>query len=150
MQSWFRSHQQRAGDHPSRTFFLCFIILNTLLFLPLYLLNRDETTLLPFALLSNQDWPSVFHQLVIGRENFDPFRLNIELLLLIVLLVNFAWLRRPGLRPLFVGAYFFLLSYYIYEAITLSIYQSEPVFYNHYFLALDGLRYLFDHLNIAV
>jgi len=131
------------------------VLLNGLLFLPLYLLNWEESLLFPFGIPTfgipnSHEWHSFLYALVIGRENFDPFRINIELLLFIILLVNFGWMRRPALRHLFVGLYFFLLSYYVYEAITLTIYQSEPVFYNHFFLALDGLSYLFDHINIAI
>lgn len=148
MQSRFRLYWGMAS-RPTRTFFISLLLLNGLLFLPLYLLNWEESILFPFTIPSNREWQSVLYTLAIGRENLDPFRINIELLLFVILLVNFGWMRRPALRHLFIGLYFFLLSYYIYEAITLSIYQSEPVFYNHFFLALDGLSYLFDHLDIA-
>ena len=137
-------------NNPNRSFLLCFLLLNGLLFLPLYLLNWTEATLLPIPPTDTENWQLLFHTLMIDRDNFDPFRVNLELVLLIILWVNLRWLRRPLLRPLFIGAYFFLLSYYIYEAITLSIYQVDPVFYNHYFLAVDGLSYLFTHLNVSV
>ncbi|MEZ4679060.1 MAG: hypothetical protein R2932_33075 [Caldilineaceae bacterium] len=136
-------------NHAGVTFLVGFLLLNCLLFLPLYLLNWEETTFLPLTMQRSSDWHAFARNLFVMRENFDPFRFNIELVLLIVLLVNIRWLRRPGLRLFFVLFYFLGLSYYIYEAITLSIYQSEPVFYNHYYMALDGLGYLFAHLNFA-
>lgn len=136
--------------NPNRSCLLCFLLLNGLLFLPLYLLNWTETTLLPIPPTDTESWQLLLHGLLIDRDNFDPFRVNLELVLLIILWVNLRWLRRPMLRPLFIGAYFFVLGYYIYEAITLSIYQADPVFYNHYFLAIDGLGYLFTHLNVSM
>lgn len=148
MAKWLHS-TKRVLIQPGRLFFIYLLILNGLLFLPLYLLNWEDATLLPFVTIGSDGWRGLWQQLLVGRENFDPFRLNLELSLLIILLINIGWLRRAALRPLFVLLYFLLLSYYTYEAITLSIYQSEPVFYNHYFLALDGLSYLFEHLNIA-
>lgn len=139
--------------HPTWTVLLSFFLLNALLFLPLWLLNWDETLFWPIRSIWSESgvigWRELWSQLFDGRDNFDPFRLNIELWLVLALLANIGWLRRPFLRPLFVLLYFVLLCYYIYEAITLSIYQSEPVFYNHYYMALDGLGYLFDHLTIA-
>lgn len=145
-----RQKSIRRGPATSRaTFVICFLLLNGLLFVPLSALNWEGMTRSPFAMRNAGDGAALWHQLVVSRETFDPFRLNIELFLLIVLLINIRWLRRAGLRHLFIGLYFFTLCYYIYEAVTLSIYQAEPVFYNHYYMALDGLGYLFAHLNLA-
>ncbi len=137
-------------QHPGWLFVVAFLVLNGLLFLPLYLLNLDSTSLWPLIGWRGIDWFSLLKQLVIGRENFDPFRFNIELFLWMALWVNIRWLRRPGLRHLFVLLYFIILLYYIFEAITVSLYQSEPIFYSHYYLAVNGLRYVFDHLNVAI
>lgn len=139
--------------HPNWVVLISFLLLNGLLFLPLWLLNWDDTVLWPLGNLWGADghivWQQLWRQLLDARDNFDPFRFNVELCLLLGLVANLHWLRRPWLRPLFIGFYFVILCYYIYEAVTLSLYQSEPVFYNHYYMALDGLGYLFAHLNIA-
>ncbi len=137
-------------QRPGQLFVLIFLALNGLLFLPLYLLNLDSTSLWPMSLSSGADWVALLKQLVIGRENFDPFRFNIELFLWMALWVNIRWLRRPGLRHLFVLLYFIILIYYICEAITVSLYQSEPIFYSDYYLAVNGLSYVVEHLNVAI
>jgi len=151
------NHQQQRvsamrwlQQHPGQLFVLTFLALNGLLFLPLYLLNLESSSLWPLIELNGVHWVAVLKQLVIGRENFDPFRFNIELFLWMALWVNIRWLRRPGFRHLFALLYFIILLYYIYEAVTVSLYQSEPIFYSHYYLALDGLGYLFAHLNLAI
>lgn len=137
-------------QHPGWLFVLAFLVLNGLLFLPLYLLNLDSTSLWPVTELRGLDWIALLKQLVIGRENFDPFRFNIELFLWMALWINVRWLRRPGLRHLFALLYFIILLYYILEAVTVSLYQSEPIFYSYYYLALNGLGYVFAHLNVAI
>jgi len=80
----------------------------------------------------------------------DPFRWNIELVILAALWVNVRHLRRPALRHLFITLYFLTLFYYAYEAITVSIYQVDPIFYHHYYLVADGLQFLLEHLSLSL
>ncbi len=137
----------RLAQYPQAIFWSCFLLLNLLLFLPLYLLHWQEASFWPWSNRAAADGQTLWRQLMISRENFDPFRIHIELFLLTVLWVNVGWLRRPRLRHLFSTLYLLTLCYYIYEAITLALYQSTPVFYHHYYMALDGLGFLATHLN---
>lgn len=139
-----------AKRHANRVFLLCFLLLNLLLFLPLYLLNRNDATLFPVAELWGRDWNADLQAMLVWRKNSDPFRWNIELVILVGLWVNISHLRRRSLRPLFILFYFLTLLYYAYEAITLSIYQVDPIFYHHYYLVLDGLQFLLSHLHLSL
>lgn len=139
-----------TNRHPNRIFLFCFLLLNLLLFLPLYLLNRDDTTFLPLADLVGRDWGADLQHLLLWRKNIDPFRWNVELVILVGLWANISRLRRPGIRTLFIGLYFLTLFYYSYEAITLTIYQVDPIFYHHYYLVVDGLRFLLEHLHLSL
>jgi hypothetical protein len=138
-------------NHPNLIFWFCFLILNGLLFLPLYLLNRETTTFLPFP---SADPAGTIKQLMLWRNNLDPFRLNAEVLLLVVLWVHGGWLRkfagRYWFRWFFGVFYFVALGYYLYESIMLSLYQVDPVFYSHYQLAIDGLQMVARHLQVPL
>ena len=128
---------------PDLLFWGCYLALNLLLFLPLYLLNRDSTSFLPLQTSSISGLNETIKQLLLWRNNFDIFRLNAEILLLVALWVHLPWLRRLPQRRifrwLFALVYFATLGYAVYESVMLSLYQVDPVFYSHFQLALDGL-----------
>jgi len=138
-----RAHIQRW---PTLSFLIPFFILNCLLFLPLFLLNIEETRFLPGT--AGDLWQTL-PQLFISRENYDIFRLNLEFLILVTAWVTIHQLRRRAFRSLLIAIYFVALAYAIYEGITLSIWQAEPVFYTHYFMALDGIEFLMGHLHLS-
>lgn len=134
---------------PNVIYLSTFFLLNLLLFLPSYLLNWDEgLTFTPQAFWSQ---PAVvtLRQLWLWRDTVDPFRLNLELTLGAALWISIQPLRRRWLRPLFMASYFLTLFYYLYDAITRSIYQSEPNVYHHYTMAADGLQFLLAHLHLS-
>lgn len=143
-QHWLTKH------HANHVFLLCFLLLNLLLFLPLYLLNRADTTLFPVAELLGSDWQTDLQTLLLWRKNSDPFRWNVELFILVGLWINVSSLRRRSLRPFFIFLYFLTLFYYAYEAITRTIYQVDPILYHHYYLVLDGLQFLLSHLHLSL
>ena len=136
------------SHHPDLIFWVCFFALNCLLFVPLYLLNRDSNTLLPLS----SPQPNIIQRLLLSRDNLDPFRLNAEITLLITLWVHVRWMRRPRnrrfFRWLFLAVYFAGLFYYLYESIMLSLYQVDPVFYSQYRLIVDGIRFVVPHLQV--
>ncbi|MEZ4863548.1 MAG: sulfatase-like hydrolase/transferase [Caldilineaceae bacterium] len=136
--------------YPDQIFGACFLLLNCLLFLPAYLLNLDDTTLLPVAEWLGRDIGLDWQRLLIWRTNLDPWRWNIELILLVALWVNVAYVRRRWLRNLLAAIYLFTVAYYSYEALMVAIYQNEPNFYSHYYLALDGLHFLLEHLQLSL
>ena len=141
---------RRSWRNPDLLFWLCFIGLNAILFLPSYLLNLAETERIAFSWAMLRDPLHTLFQIFLWRDYPDPFRVNLELPILLALWVNVAWIRRRLYRVLVMGLYFVMLAYYLYESIMLAIYRVDPVFYNHYFLIKDGLGFLLDNLNLPV
>lgn len=140
----------RRWIHPDFQFWGAFFVLNALLFLPFYLLDIDESRLLPFIDLLTEPPRLALTNLFIVRENFDPFRINVELVVLAALWVNVAWIRRPAFRLSALLLYFVMLAYYLYESIMRYLYSDEPIFYSHYFLVRDGLSFLLEHMHISL
>lgn len=140
----------RPHLHPDLIFWGCFLALNALLFLPLYLLNLNEAAS-QHLLTTLRDAPLTgLFNLFIWRDNTDPFRINSELVVMLALWINVGWLRRGAVRWIMTLVYFVALFYYIYESVMIYLYRDEPVFYNHYFLIRDGLKFLAEHLNIPI
>ena len=134
---------------PDIRFWACFIVLNALLFVPLYLLQRDESTFFPLEPNALHSPTAFFTELFLWRNNPDPFRINVEFPILLALWINVGWLRRGFVRWTMMLIYFVMLAYYVYEGIMVYLYHVEPVFYNHYFLIRDGLEFLAEHLHIS-
>ena len=142
------TQNRMAAMAPDLVFWGVFFLLNGLFFLPLYLLNSQETAVVP-TFFARSNAQSIVQQLFAWRPNLDPFRINLELLLLTTLWLHVRWIRRPVIHLLCAIFYFLALSYYIYEGIVLSLWQAEPVFYTHFFLAQDGLGFLLENLQFA-
>ena len=127
------------------------MLLNGLLFLPLYLFNRDTSSFLPVFDAASRSVGSLARQLLLWRNNLDIFRLNLEVTLLAALWVHLRWLwqgRRSRLyRALFIAGYFLALGYAIYESVFLSLYQIDPVFYAQARMAVDGVGFVVDPLQ---
>ena len=135
--------------HPAGVYWICFAVLNLLLFLPLAVLDQDELALLPPLTIFGQGAWLGLNQLLIYRQSVDPLRLSIELAIVGALWINLRWLRLWVVRWAIAVFYLLLLAYYIYEAIMVSIYRADPVFYSHYFLARDGLPFLAEHVGAS-
>ncbi|MDI9550059.1 MAG: sulfatase-like hydrolase/transferase [Chloroflexota bacterium] len=131
-------------------FWLSFLLLNALLFLPLYLLDLESSTFLPKISLQPGHPVQAMAELFVRRENADIFRLSAELLLLVSLYANVRRLRGPALRSAIVVAYIVILVYQVYEGVTVSLYKADPAFYNQFFLARDGVGFLVRHLSISI
>ena len=131
-------------------FWLVFLLLNLLLFLPAYVLNRAESSLLPPL---TGDWQEAAKQLLAWRHNLDPFRLQAEFTLLLGLWVFLPRARTSGrgaaLRAIIVFVYLLALLYAIYENLSLSFYQKDPVLYAQAQLILDGLPFVLRHLSLS-
>ncbi len=128
-------------------FWLAFGALNALLFLPLYLLNRDAGPV-PAGTERTLAGVDLLRRLFVWREGYDVFRLSLEFTLLAALAVFVSRVRGRLYRTLFLLLYLFALAYYIYEAATLTIYNVEPVFYNQVHLYGKGLPFLLRHLHL--
>ncbi|MCX6050373.1 MAG: sulfatase-like hydrolase/transferase [Chloroflexi bacterium] len=138
------------GGRPTLRFWLYFGALNGLFFLPLYLLNTETTTFFPPSTIFAEGVWLGLNQVFLWRENLDPFRLSIELTLLVALWVNVPRLRLLAFRLFIILVYLLALGYYLYEAIIISIYHTDPVFFSQYYLALDGLPFLAQHVQTSL
>lgn len=133
-----------VARHPNLFFWASFWLLNLLLFLPAYLLEIENSALLPApeaAGLANGEW------LLVWRANLDPLRLSLELTLVAALWLTVRWVRRRGVSWLVTGLYLAAMVYYVYEAIVMSVFLVEPNFYSQFFWASDGLPFLAQHLQ---
>lgn len=140
----------RARWRPDLVFWASFLGLNAFLFLPFYLINLNESASQNLlGTLRHTPLTGLFN-IFIWRDDSDPFRINTELVILLALWINVGWLRRGAIRWLITVTYFLALFYYVYESIMIYLYRDEPVFYNHYFLIRDGLKYLTEHLNVPI
>lgn len=135
-------------------FWLAYWALNCALFLPLYLFSTDGSSFWPS--LRAESSHQLFKQLAQFRNNFDIFRLNVEWAITTGLWVGLShWLmRRRRLQRVLVLLlgllYVLIFYYYLYEAITISFFLVDPIFYNHFFMAVDGLRFLLEHLDLPL
>lgn len=131
-------------------FWLAFLLLNLFLFLPAYLLNRADNSLLPPV---SGDWQEATRQLLAWRQNLDPFRLSAEFTLLFTLWIFLPRLRGSRWRNPFLAfaacVYLLGLLYAIYEQLSLSFYHEDPVFYAQAQLVLDGLPFILRHLALS-
>jgi len=135
---------------PDLVFWVGFFALNALFFLPIYLLNRETTPLFPpLSIFADGLWIGLT-RLFLWRENLDPFRLCLEMTLLIALWVNVRTLQRPLFRMLIALVYVLAFCYYLYEAIIVSIYHADPVFFSQYYLARDGIPFLAQHAHASL
>lgn len=137
----------RTHRWPALGFVGTWLLLNALFFVPLYGLNQETTTFLPGATLFADGWRNGFTRLLLWRENLDPLRLSLEWMALLWLWMMVRPLQRRLVRILWIALYILILCYYLYEAIMVSLYRTEPVFYSHYFLARDGLPFLLGSLQ---
>ena len=109
------------------------ILLNSLLFAPLYFTNRATARLLPAPLSWGEDFSDLFASLL-WRRNLDPWRLNVELLLLVLLLALLPplcrrWQRRAATAAA-VALYLALFYYYLYESLARDVFGLELNAYN--------------------
>ncbi len=149
--AFYRLSALRVDEkRPNLVFWVGFSVLNALFFLPIYLLNRETTPLFPpLSIFADGLWIGLT-RLFLWRENLDPFRLGLEMTLLIALWVNVRILQRPIFRVIIAIVYVLAFCYYLYEAIIVSIYHADPVFFSQYYLARDGIPFLAQHAHASL
>ncbi len=150
-----RAHaSRRIAIVPELRFWIGFILLNSLLFLPAYVLNRFDTSFLPRLNGDNADARGLISTLVVWRNNLDLFRLYAEWVLLAALWVLFGRIRRGKIGRIYrvftLIFYLFALSYAIYEAVVRTLYQLDPILYSQLVLVLDNVAFVADSLPIAL
>jgi hypothetical protein len=127
------------------TFWLYFLAINVLFFLPRYLLEWKHSTFFPYkGLLEGPVTERVRY--LINRFNYDIFRVSVDWLVLGVLLVVLP----PGgvgWQVLYFAAFVVLWSYQLYYHVMESVYRIEPVFYSDRLLLQTGFQLFFQGFN---
>lgn len=132
---------------PNTIFWLGFLILNTALFLPAYLLNADGTIFWPTTDADNIF--SFLFRLFIWRENLDIFRINLEITFIMAAWLFVRHMRRPIIQSVFLGVYLWMVFYYTYESAMLYLYRANPVFFSDYYMARDGLGFFLENSGLT-
>ncbi len=149
--SWLR-RRLLVGQHPNVYFWIVFLILNALLFLPAFLLGRQPSALLPVTSPVATNPLQLARQLFVWRNNLDIFRLSAELSILMTLWILLPWPRRPRLRQFFrriiASIYLLALTYAVYESLAFYVYQQEANLYAHVSIFVAGLKFLLKHLPL--
>jgi phosphoglycerol transferase MdoB-like AlkP superfamily enzyme len=145
---------RRIVINPELRFWIGFVLLNILLFLPAYLLNRFDTAFLPQLTRGQSETHRSLSSLFVWRNNLDVFRLYAEWVLLAALWVFFGRIRQGKIgriyRAVALTFYLLALSYAIYEAVVRSMYQLDPILYSQLVLVLDNLAFVADSLPISL
>lgn len=122
--------------------------INFLLFLPGYLFHIRETSLLPFYnIFAGQDIYRWVVSAVGWRFNFDPFRISIEYLLVVSLLIALPVKRLKWSSIIATCIFIFLLFYQVYYSAFKSIYLTEPLFLNDIHYIKLGMEIAFNDLG---
>ncbi len=142
-------HKGIITKYPDRIFWSSFFLLNFLLFVPMYLFYRTDASFWPWERPFDPNLAVLAPRLFLQRPNPDIFRLNVELLLLVLIGVFVKPVRRRWFVYLTFFFYLLQMSYAVYEGFIRSYYLLDPVFYNDFFLFADGTRYLLRSLYLA-
>jgi hypothetical protein len=125
-------------------FWLLFLLLNFLIFLPGYLINSGTSSFLPVQGLLHG---SMYERLktIFVRSNYDIFRLSVDLYLIAML---YYLLRRkisPGLYGWLTGIYYVISFAYLTYYVTFEkIYLIPPIIYNDISLLKLGFMNVMD------
>lgn len=135
--------------HPNIIFWGIFLLLNSLLFLPIYWFFRADISFWPWPESFEAERAELLPALFLRRANLDIFRLNAELLFFVLAWRFVPLVRRNWLVVLVFLLYMGQLGYAVYEGFVRSYYLLDPVFYNDFFLFADGARYVFHSLYLS-
>lgn len=141
--------RQLTTKHPDWIFWGSFLLLNCLLFLPIYFFYRADATFWPWERPFPEDLTTLAPLLLLQRTNLDLFRLNLEWLLLVLVIVFVKPVQRRWLIGFTFVFYLIQLGYAAYEGFVRSYYLLDPIFYNDFFLFADGTRYVLRNLHLA-
>ncbi len=118
---------------------LIFLLLNFLLFLPRFFLNKKTSTFIPYKEIFTNE--GIRLQPLISRFNDDIFRVNFELALAVLLIVFFkATIAIQVAQQLFFIFYLSTLLIFYYHYSVYSIYKTYPAITVDFPLLKEGLN----------
>jgi hypothetical protein len=125
-------------------FWLLFLFLNFLIFLPGYLINADTSSFFP---LHGFLQGNIYERLktVFVRSNYDIFRLSVDLFLVAMVFYLLRTKIRPALYGWLAGIYYILILAYLTYYVTFEkLYLIPPVIYNDISLLKLGFANIMD------
>ncbi len=130
-------------------FWLIWLILNCILFLPIYVFSFSFTDPIPFKGLFLDGWYEKFRYYY-TRANYDVFRLSFDYIIIFAL---YYFIRKK------VSAYYFkivtvilvviLLAFQFYDAFFRIIYRIPPSFFNDLEILINGFNVVTDGFSIV-
>ena len=136
-------------SHVDLGFWAAFIVLHSLLFLPVVLMDREDGTVLPTIHLASQSLDQVWRQLFVWRREPDLLRFNSEIVLFVALWTIWPSLRKRWIRYSFVLVYVLFFLYYLYEGVTFTFFSVEPVFYTQLRMATEGFSFFLENARVG-
>ncbi|MDN5202640.1 hypothetical protein QQ008_14725 [Fulvivirgaceae bacterium BMA10] len=123
-------------------FWFLFFLLNSLLFLPWYLMDMENTQFFPVSYLIEG---SLYDRLksIFNRYNYDIFRLSLDFFLLTISAYLLSKWFSKSIRSLmifFIVLYLLLLFYQLYSSFFQQIYSVTPLFFNDFTLLKNGYQ----------
>ena len=135
--------------HGDFGFWAAFIVLHSLLFLPVVLMDREDGAFLPTIHLAGQSLDQVWRQLFVWRREPDLLRFNSEIILFAAVWTFWLSLRKSVIRYAFVFLYVLIFLYYLYEGVTFTFFSVEPVFYAQLRMATEGFSFFLENARVT-
>ena len=136
-------------SHVDLGFWAAFIVLHSLLFLPVVLMDREDGTVLPTVHLDGSSLDEFWRQLFVWRREPDLLRFNSEIVLFVALWTIWPSLRKRWIRYSFVLVYVLFFLYYLYEGVTFTFFSVEPVFYTQLRMATEGFSFFLENARVG-
>ena len=130
-------------------FWTTFFLLNSLLYLPVVLMDREDGSILPTFQFAGLSLDQVWRQIFVWRREPDLLRFNSEIVLFVALWTVWPWLRKSWTRFAFVLVYVLLFLYYLYEGVTFTFFSLEPVFYTQMRMATEGFSFFLENARVT-
>lgn len=124
-------------------FWLYFFVLNSLFFLPRYLMEANTSSFFPYKGLLEGPLKERI-RFLINRYNYDIFRVSADFFFVALLFLLFKTALPPGLWLGLIFVFFILIFvYHFYYQVFESIYQLEPTFYSNALMLKTGFQIFF-------
>ncbi len=125
--------------------FAYYLILNTIIFLPAYVINRKNTTFFPIQIVTAPVSLKSIIANVIRRYNFDMFRCCADFALLVIIIyLTKAILPKPIALIVMLSYLVFAIIHQTYYHSIKFIYNTEPLLINDWILIRRGLSIVFQ------
>ena len=142
-------NRPRQRLHVDVAFWTTFFLLNSLLYLPVVLMDREDGSILPSFHFAGLTLDQVWRQIFVWRREPDLLRFNSEIVLFVALWTVWPWLRKSWIRFAFVLVYVLFFLYYLYEGVTFTFFSLEPVFYTQMRMATEGFSFFLENARVT-